>query len=301
MGVAVGGHSSRNNSYPPPQPSPTRGEGAHRPVRKETRVLMPAGRHPSPFIVSVLTISRPRPRQSDPPCPFPCPAFSSSRSSRRWRRRCAPAASLMRRARITIERPEGDFALRYDKPAKPRELVPTRWAWTRSAPLSKRRRERLDASNKMGAGAPGCFCKKMGPTPLVPARARIPVPGSPAGRHLARRSISPATTTRPAPPATPAKADEVRGASQPGATAKLGFLLDELCCAHPRLDHPLDPSGYGEEIGPDAARKADDMLIEAESGLASVTGSLDALGARRRSGPRRRRRTERRRGDPRGR
>ena len=71
-----------------------------------------------------------------------------------------------------------------------------------------------------------------------------------------------------------AKADVFVQNLKPGAIAKLGFPLDELRRAHPRLII-CSISGYGED-GPYAARKAYDMLIQAESGLASVTGSPDA-------------------------
>jgi formyl-CoA transferase len=58
---------------------------------------------------------------------------------------------------------------------------------------------------------------------------------------------------------------------KPGAVAKLGFAIDRLRRANPRLI-VCSISGYGES-GPYAQRKAYDMLIQAESGLASVTGS----------------------------
>src|SRR3954452_24887461 len=71
-----------------------------------------------------------------------------------------------------------------------------------------------------------------------------------------------------------AKADVFVQNLKPGATAKLGFPLDQLRRTHPRLII-CSISGYGED-GPYAARKAYDILIQAESGLASVTGSPDA-------------------------
>jgi itaconate CoA-transferase len=61
---------------------------------------------------------------------------------------------------------------------------------------------------------------------------------------------------------------------KPGAIAKLGFPIAELRKQHPRLIC-CSISGYGES-GPYAARKAYDLLIQAESGLASVTGGPDA-------------------------
>jgi itaconate CoA-transferase len=71
-----------------------------------------------------------------------------------------------------------------------------------------------------------------------------------------------------------AKADVFVQNLKPGAIAKLGFPLDRLRREHPRLVI-CSISGYGEE-GPYAARKAYDLLIQAESGLASVTGNADA-------------------------
>src|SRR5258708_26158808 len=67
-----------------------------------------------------------------------------------------------------------------------------------------------------------------------------------------------------------AKADVFVQNLKPGAVAKLGFPLAQLRRAHPRLVI-CSISGYGEE-GPYAARKAYDMLVQAESGLASITG-----------------------------
>src|SRR6201981_1743710 len=79
-----------------------------------------------------------------------------------------------------------------------------------------------------------------------------------------------------------AKADVLVQNLKPGAVAKLGSPLDELRRAHPRLVI-CSISGYGES-GPYAARKAYDMLVQAESGLASVTGGPGAAAARRGSG-----------------
>jgi len=71
-----------------------------------------------------------------------------------------------------------------------------------------------------------------------------------------------------------AKADVLVQNLKPGAIAKLGFPLEQLRRAHPRLVI-CSISGYGE-AGPYAARKAYDMLVQAESGLASVTGGPEA-------------------------
>ena len=60
---------------------------------------------------------------------------------------------------------------------------------------------------------------------------------------------------------------------KPGAVAKLGFPIAELRREHPRLIC-CSISGYGES-GPHAMRKAYDMLIQAESGLASITGRTE--------------------------
>src|ERR1044071_7848324 len=57
---------------------------------------------------------------------------------------------------------------------------------------------------------------------------------------------------------------------KPGSMDKLGFSLERL-----RKDYPslicCTISGYGD-TGPYADRKAYDLLIQAESGLASITG-----------------------------
>jgi itaconate CoA-transferase len=57
---------------------------------------------------------------------------------------------------------------------------------------------------------------------------------------------------------------------KPGSLEKLGFGADALAERHPRLII-CSISGYGEH-GPLASRKAYDLLIQAESGLCSVTG-----------------------------
>jgi len=62
----------------------------------------------------------------------------------------------------------------------------------------------------------------------------------------------------------------------PGAAARAGFDSAELRARHPRLI-TCDISGYGED-GPNRDMKAYDLLIQAETGLASVTGSPDAPG-----------------------
>jgi itaconate CoA-transferase len=71
-----------------------------------------------------------------------------------------------------------------------------------------------------------------------------------------------------------ARADVFVQNLKPGAIAKLGFPIDELRREHPRLI-TCSISGYGED-GPYAARKAYDMLIQAEAGVASLTGGPEA-------------------------
>src|SRR6185369_5200419 len=67
-----------------------------------------------------------------------------------------------------------------------------------------------------------------------------------------------------------ASADVLLQNLKPGSMDKLGFSLERL-----RKDYPAliccSISGYGDE-GPYAERKAYDLLIQAESGLASITG-----------------------------
>src|SRR5712671_849429 len=60
---------------------------------------------------------------------------------------------------------------------------------------------------------------------------------------------------------------------KPGSMDKLGFSLERLKKDYPSLIS-CTISGYGDE-GPYAQRKAYDLLIQAESGLASITGGPD--------------------------
>ena len=62
----------------------------------------------------------------------------------------------------------------------------------------------------------------------------------------------------------------------PGAMARAGFDLEELRRNHPRLVI-CSISGYGES-GPYRDMKSYDMLIQAETGLASLTGPAEAPG-----------------------
>src|SRR6476619_6732668 len=65
------------------------------------------------------------------------------------------------------------------------------------------------------------------------------------------------------------KADVFVQNLKPGALAKLGFAVERLRRDYPRLI-VCSVSGYGDP-GPYAARKAYEMLIQAEAGVASVT------------------------------
>jgi formyl-CoA transferase len=71
-----------------------------------------------------------------------------------------------------------------------------------------------------------------------------------------------------------AKADVLLQNLKPGALAKLGYAPEMLRERHPRLIC-CSISGYGDD-GPYRNRKAYDLLVQAESGLASVTGGPEA-------------------------
>ncbi len=68
-----------------------------------------------------------------------------------------------------------------------------------------------------------------------------------------------------------ARADVLVQNLAPGASARLGLSYDALAAKHPRLV-VCDISGYGES-GPYAQKKAYDLLIQAESGVISITGT----------------------------
>ena len=70
-----------------------------------------------------------------------------------------------------------------------------------------------------------------------------------------------------------ARADVFVQNLKPGAAERLGFSIAQLRQKHPRLIC-CSISGYGES-GPYALRKAYDMLIQAETGLASITGTSE--------------------------
>jgi itaconate CoA-transferase len=67
-----------------------------------------------------------------------------------------------------------------------------------------------------------------------------------------------------------ARADVFLQNLKPGALAKLGYPIERLRERHPKLIC-CSISGYGDD-GPYRDRKAYDLLIQAESGLASITG-----------------------------
>ena len=70
-----------------------------------------------------------------------------------------------------------------------------------------------------------------------------------------------------------AKADVLLQNLKPGSMDKLGFSLARLRQDYPKLIC-CTITGYGDD-GPYAHRKAYDLLIQAESGLASITGGPD--------------------------
>jgi formyl-CoA transferase len=71
-----------------------------------------------------------------------------------------------------------------------------------------------------------------------------------------------------------ARADILVQNLKPGAMARLGLPIEDLRAAQPGLIC-CSITGYGDE-GPLAGRKAYDLLIQAESGLASITGGPEA-------------------------
>jgi len=71
-----------------------------------------------------------------------------------------------------------------------------------------------------------------------------------------------------------AKADVVVQNLAPGAAARLGLSYEALSARDPRII-VCDISGYGDG-GPYVEKKAYDLLIQAESGFLSITGTADA-------------------------
>ena len=72
-----------------------------------------------------------------------------------------------------------------------------------------------------------------------------------------------------------AKADVLVQNLAPGAAARLGLSAQALRPAHPRLI-VCDISGYGND-GPYRDKKAYDLLVQAEAGLLSVTGTPEQV------------------------
>jgi crotonobetainyl-CoA:carnitine CoA-transferase CaiB-like acyl-CoA transferase len=73
-----------------------------------------------------------------------------------------------------------------------------------------------------------------------------------------------------------ARADVFVQNMAPGAAARSGLGADDLRRRHPRLI-TCDISGYGQS-GPYRDRRAYDLLVQAESGLASITGRPEGPG-----------------------
>ncbi|WP_420466350.1 CaiB/BaiF CoA transferase family protein [Panacagrimonas sp.] len=71
-----------------------------------------------------------------------------------------------------------------------------------------------------------------------------------------------------------AKADVLVQNLAPGAAARLGLSYESLSALYPRII-VCDISGYGDS-GPYVEKKAYDLLIQAESGFLSITGTADA-------------------------
>ena len=69
------------------------------------------------------------------------------------------------------------------------------------------------------------------------------------------------------------RADVVIQNLAPGAARRLGLSAESLLPKYPRLI-VCDVSGYGDN-GPYASRKAYDLLVQAEAGVLSVTGTAD--------------------------
>ncbi|HZA14851.1 MAG TPA: CaiB/BaiF CoA-transferase family protein [Myxococcaceae bacterium] len=70
-----------------------------------------------------------------------------------------------------------------------------------------------------------------------------------------------------------ARADVLVQNLAPGATQRMGLDFETLAPKYPRLV-VADISGYGD-TGPERERKAYDLLIQAEAGLLSITGTPD--------------------------
>src|SRR5262245_30395274 len=201
---------------------------------------------------------------------------------------------------IKVERPEGDFARDYDKLARPRQAMAATLAATASERAAPASPPPL-AGEGQGGGMQQDSCVRAHPLPNPPppgAPRDAPRRGDPVAGEGAHRASGEEDAGESAYfvwlnrgkeslvldlaraddkallAAMLAKADVFVQNLKPGAIAKLGFALEELRRAHPRLVI-CSISGFGEN-GPYAARKAYDMLVQAESGLASVTSGPEA-------------------------
>jgi formyl-CoA transferase len=186
---------------------------------------------------------------------------------------------------IKVERPEGDFARYYDKLAVPRAAMGAKLVATASKPAAPASPPPLAGEGQGGGMQKGSRVQAR-PLPTPPPQAG-------EGAHRVRGTEGQSAyfvwlnrgkesvvldlaraDDKALLSAMLAKADVFVQNLKPGAVAKLGFALEALRRAHPRLVI-CSISGYGED-GPYAARKAYDMLVQAESGLASVTGGPEA-------------------------
>ena len=71
------------------------------------------------------------------------------------------------------------------------------------------------------------------------------------------------------------RADVIVQNLAPGAAARLGLSFETLSAKHPRII-VCDVSGYGAD-GPYRDKKAYDLMVQAEAGLLSVTGTPEAM------------------------
>src|SRR5262245_39562988 len=181
---------------------------------------------------------------------------------------------------IKVERPEGDFARYYDKLAVP------------ASPRLRGEAARRSPKGEGVAGEGGSPSHRvLGESPSPPPSPRTRGEGAHRASGEEEKGESAyfvwlnrgkeslvldlaRADDKALLAAILAKADVFVQNLKPGAVAKLGFALEELRRAHPRLVI-CSISGYGED-GPYTTRKAYDMLVQAESGLASVTGGPEA-------------------------
>src|SRR5215831_6136100 len=144
---------------------------------------------------------------------------------------------------IKVERPEGDFARYYDKLAVPR--IPKRPSPPPSPRLRGEGAHRASGEEEEGESAYFVWLNR-GKESLVLDLARAD------DRALLEAML--------------ARADVFVQNLKPGSVGKLGFAPARLRADYPRLI-VCSVSGYGEG-GPYARRKAYDLLVQAEAGLA---------------------------------